>query len=139
MHPAAAAGMTLFCLRIFITSQETMQLLATSSPHYHKLHTGGGIVSPRKHVISRVIAAADLDSALEPGLPIIELAGSDRVLIENHLSVIGYTSEYVCVRVRFGSVCVNGSGLMIAKMSKEQLVICGEVDSVQLTKGGSGK
>lgn len=91
-------------------------------------------MKPRNKVIPRVLAAADLDAELEPRLPIVELAGDHRVLIENHLSVIGYTSQCVCVKVKYGCVCINGSGLTIAKLSKDQLVIIGDIGSIQLSR-----
>jgi len=91
-------------------------------------------VKPRNKVIPRVLAAADLDAELEPGLPIVELAGDRRVLIENHLSVIGYTSQCICVRVKYGCVSIYGCELTIAKMSKDQLVILGDIGSIQLSR-----
>lgn len=87
-----------------------------------------------KGIISKVLVSADLDAELEPRLPILEIAGNKRVLIENHQSVIGYSDEYVCVKVNYGSICVNGCGLTLVKMSKEQLVIQGEIISVQLSQ-----
>lgn len=92
-------------------------------------------MKPRKRMISKVISAADLDAELEYDLPIIELAGNHQVLIENHQSVIGYSTESICIKVRFGCVCVRGNGLMIARMSSDQLVILGDIQCVQLSRG----
>lgn len=86
-----------------------------------------------KRVIARMISTADLDAELDHRLPIIEIAGNQRVLIENHLSVYGYSSDKICVKVKFGCVCICGSELMIAKMSNEQLVILGDIQAVQLS------
>ena len=64
--------------------------------------------------------------------PLIELAGRSRVLIENHRGVLAYSLEEICVKVSYGSVCVTGSGLHLLQMSKEQLVICGEITGIAL-------
>ena len=64
--------------------------------------------------------------------PIIELAGNRRVLIENHLGVKEYGHEKIIVQVSFGGVCVTGCCLELVRMTKEQLVICGEIHGVQL-------
>lgn len=69
-----------------------------------------------------------------PGQPIIEIAGDCRVLIENHQGVAAYGRESILVNVTFGSVCVCGCRLEMMQMTKEKLVICGRIDSVQLQR-----
>lgn len=70
-----------------------------------------------------------------PGQPIVEIAGERRVLIENHLGVAAYGKKEILVNVKFGAVCVCGCNLEIMRMTKEQLVICGRIDSVGLQRG----
>lgn len=88
----------------------------------------------RKGILSKVLISADLDAELNPRLPILEIAGNRQVLIENHQSVIGYSEESICIKVNYGCVCVNGCGLTLSKLSKDQLVIHGEIISVQLSQ-----
>lgn len=82
--------------------------------------------------------ADDVDLASEPlpGQPIIELAGERRVLIENHLGVKAYSRESILVKVKFGCICVCGSGLELTRMTREQLLIRGKIDSVALQRRG---
>ena len=68
------------------------------------------------------------------GLPLVELAGDRRVLIENHRGVTEYGSERICVKVKYGSVCICGCEMEVAKMTKEQLVITGRIGSVALLR-----
>ena len=63
---------------------------------------------------------------------IVEIAGGDRVLIENHSGVMGYSTERILVKVKYGCVCVCGSRLELLRMTREQLVICGCIDAVTL-------
>ena len=65
-------------------------------------------------------------------LPIIELASDRRVLVENHFGIRAYCREKILVNVKFGHVCICGNNLQVLKMTKEQLVICGTVESVSL-------
>lgn len=76
----------------------------------------------------------NLESAshMLPGCPLIEIAGERRVLVENHNGVIEYGGNRICVRVKYGHVSIHGEGLQIAKMTAEQLVICGKIDGVDL-------
>lgn len=73
---------------------------------------------------------AELESEVLPGLPILELAGDRRVLIERHGGVIEYGPERIRVRVSYGTVCINGCGLELIRMTHQQLVIAGRIDSV---------
>jgi len=72
----------------------------------------------------------EMESEALPGLPILEIAGDRRVLIERHGGVIEYGPERIRVRVSYGNVCVNGCGLELVRMTHQQLVISGRVDSV---------
>ena len=68
-------------------------------------------------------------------VPLIELYGGRRVLIENHAGVQEYTDDFICVRVKCGQVCISGRNLRLALMSQERLVICGCIDSVHRKEG----
>ncbi len=74
----------------------------------------------------------DLPEAPVPGLPIVELAGDMRVLIEGHCGVSEYSRERIGVKVSYGLVCVMGCGLDLIRMSRERLVIRGRIDQVQI-------
>lgn len=80
--------------------------------------------------------AEEMDMAQEPipGLPLVEICGERRVLIENHTGVRSYGREQICVGVSYGEVAVRGCGLELARMTKEQLVICGHIESISLIR-----
>lgn len=73
---------------------------------------------------------AELESETLPGLPILELAGDRRVLIERHGGVLEYGPERIRVRVKYGTVSINGCSLELIRMTHQQLVIAGRIDSV---------
>lgn len=89
----------------------------------------------RRGLLERVAQAADLPSEPLPKLPLIELAGERRVLIENHLGVTQYGTQEIRVRVNYGHIMICGSGLELARMTKEQLVITGCIYGVTLHRG----
>ena len=86
--------------------------------------------------MQRLADSADLSTEPLPMLPLVELAGDKRVLIENHRGVVQYSRERICVKVRYGIVCVCGCGLELSRMTKEQLVISGRIDGVTLERRG---
>ena len=65
-------------------------------------------------------------------MPLVELAGKCRVLIENHLGVLAYSPTEIQIKVSYGKLAVTGSCLKLMEMNKEQLVITGNILAVQL-------
>lgn len=86
--------------------------------------------------LERLSDSADLPDEHPPGLPLVELAGDRRVLIEHHKGVIQYGTEQICVKVKYGTVTIVGMGLELMRMTREQLVICGQIHSVTLCRRG---
>ena len=88
----------------------------------------------RKGLLDRWAERADLPDAVFPGQPLLEVLGDRRVLIENHKGVVEYCRERIAIRMAYGQIVVCGSGLELARMSKEQLVILGRIDGLTLCR-----
>ena len=88
----------------------------------------------RKSILEKLTAAADLPDEAIPRLPLIEIAGEQRVLVENHMGVLAYSTEQITVKVRYGAICICGAHLELARMIKGQLVITGRVSKVELLR-----
>lgn len=91
----------------------------------------------RGNWMQKLAEGMELPAESMPGLPLVEIAGDRRVLVENHGGVCQYGPEQICVRVKYGIVSVRGRGLEIAKLSREQLVISGRIDCVNLNRRGT--
>ena len=83
-------------------------------------------------LLDRLMDTVDLVDEPLPRIPIVELSDDRRVLIENHCGVISYSQERVAVKTKSGCICVLGSGLVLTRMSKEQLRICGTIRTIEL-------
>lgn len=88
----------------------------------------------RNGMLERLADRTDLQDEALPGQPLLELYGDRRVLIEHHRGVTEYGRERIQVRVRYGWICVCGGCLELARMTAEQLVITGRIDSVNLVR-----
>ncbi|MBE6940725.1 MAG: hypothetical protein E7455_00335 [Ruminococcaceae bacterium] len=86
-------------------------------------------------LIHKLAFAADLPDEPIPGRPLVEIIDHSRVLIENHKGVTEYGENLIRVKVKFGSVCVCGCKLELSRMTKGQLIIAGNIDTVQLCRG----
>ena len=89
-----------------------------------------------KHFMERVAMAADLPDEPIPGVPLVEIAGDRRVLIEHHCGVTQYGRCRISVQVKYGSVVVIGTQLELTRMTLQQLIITGKIECVQLERGG---
>ena len=87
----------------------------------------------REHkLLEKMAEELDLSEEPLPGQPIVELAGDRRVLIEKHRGVTQYCSEKICVKVKYGHIAICGCKLELNKMTRDQLVITGRIDSVNI-------
>jgi len=85
-----------------------------------------------RKLIHRIADGADLTEEQIPGQFLVEILGHDRVLIENHRGVREYGTEKIGVKSNFGSVVVFGKGLELCRMSREQLIIRGQIENIAL-------
>ena len=90
----------------------------------------------RKGLLERLTDSVVLPEESLPGQPLVELAGDRRVLIENHGGVTEYGREKIRIQVRYGQVCICGRELELARMTRDQLVVMGKIDSVILLRRG---
>lgn len=88
----------------------------------------------RKHWVQKIADDADLAGESLPGVPVVELAGECRVLIERHGGVTQYSGEQICVKVSYGQVCICGCALELKRMTKDQIVVSGRIDAVRLLR-----
>ena len=84
-----------------------------------------------RHWMERLTEQMDLTGEAELE-SIVELVGSRRVLIEHHKGICQYRQDLIGVHLRAGKVCISGSNMEIARMTKEQLVITGRIDEIKL-------
>lgn len=86
------------------------------------------------HLLQRLTDKADLAGEPLPGQTLVEIAGDNRILIENYCAIREYAPHKIDIRVKFGTVEVCGCGLELRRMTKAQLIITGKIDSVSLQR-----
>ena len=87
-------------------------------------------------ILDKVAIAVDLPGEAIPGQPLIEIVGERRILVENHRGVVQYGEKEICLRVNYGYIKIVGCGLHLVRMTKQQLIICGNIDKIELCRGG---
>ncbi|MBQ4641373.1 MAG: YabP/YqfC family sporulation protein [Oscillospiraceae bacterium] len=69
-----------------------------------------------------------------PGKPLIEILGTDRVLIEHHNGICAYSLQEVDIKVPYGVIRILGNQLSLSMMDREQAVVSGAIFSVELIR-----
>lgn len=54
--------------------------------------------------------------------------------MENHRGVQAYCPEEICIGLKFGQVRICGHNMVLTRMSREQLLIRGKIDTVSLLR-----
>lgn len=85
-------------------------------------------------LLQQLTTDLEMPGELLPGQSLVELAGENRVLIEHHHGVVEYSRCRIGVGVASGRILVCGQGLELARMTREQLVITGRIDAIQLVR-----
>lgn len=91
-------------------------------------------MAERGHWVHRFAEGTDLHGETLPGVPVVEIAGGSRVLIEKHGGVVEYACERIRIRVSYGMICVFGSQLELLRMTKQQVIISGQIDGIRLQR-----
>lgn len=86
----------------------------------------------KQSVLEQVIHGSELYAQPLPTVPLVEIVGYKRVLVENHTCIDSYCPQEICVRVKYGCVTICGNSLRLDYMSPEKLVITGSIRCIQL-------
>ena len=91
-------------------------------------------MSQNNRWLRQLVDSANLHGEPLPGVPIVEIAGDSRVLVERHGGVIAYDPEEIQIRVRYGLVSITGCSMELTQMTQDQLIISGQIDCIALRR-----
>ena len=69
-----------------------------------------------------------------PGVPVVEIGGCSRVLVERHRGVLAYSDETIEIRQCYGMLCVSGEDLQLREMTRDRLAICGKISALEIKR-----
>lgn len=61
----------------------------------------------------------------------LTVTGGRSAIIENHRGVLEYTAERIVVAVPRGKVCLDGTGLRLKAMNKNELLVGGRIRNIE--------
>ena len=66
--------------------------------------------------------------------PKITIAGFKKMLIENYKGILEYQDIYIRVKTYIGIVNINGFNLRLGEMTSDDIVITGDIETVDFEK-----
>lgn len=69
-----------------------------------------------------------------PGTSLTEISGNKRVLVEHHRGIGAYSNYEIQVHTRDGYIRIEGIHLLLECISREKIVITGEISCVHFVK-----
>lgn len=72
-------------------------------------------------------------------VPRVTLIGDMQAQIENHRGVVEYTPTRVRIRAAGGVLAVEGKGLRIGSIYRDEVVVEGRIDRLELGRRGDGE
>lgn len=90
----------------------------------------------RQRLKDILVNASGTPEELMPGVPIMELIGDRRILVERHCGICEYTDTLICVRLPQGMLRICGNNLCVTRMLKHQLIVVGKICRLELGQVG---
>lgn len=89
----------------------------------------GNYNTPLGHRIAKILDLP-LDTMID--WPVINLNGNKSVVIQNHRGVIEYDQTIARINTKLGELVVAGSNLVLVCALKEEIIIEGKIQKVEL-------
>lgn len=76
----------------------------------------------------------DVPEEITSDIPKITFLGFDKMLIENYKCILEYQDFFIRIKMSIGMIDVNGFNLKMEEMTKADLIITGNIESVEFEK-----
>lgn len=84
-----------------------------------------------KNVQSKIERIMEIPQEISTNLPKITIIGFEKMLIENYKGILEYQDFYIRLSTYIGILNINGIGLYLQEMTKDDLLITGNVENIE--------
>ena len=71
---------------------------------------------------------------ISSNIPKVTILGFDRMLIENYKCILEYQDFFIRIKMDTGIINIDGYNLFMDEMTKDDLIITGQIESVDFEK-----
>lgn len=76
----------------------------------------------------------DIPEEISTNIPKVTIVGFDRMLVENYKAILEYQDFFIRIKMQTGLINVNGFELQMNEMTKDDVIITGNIESVDFEK-----
>ncbi len=83
-----------------------------------------------KKRLSKINEFLEIPEEIITDKPKITILGFEELVIENYKNILEYEEIFIKVNTHIGVININGFNLNLTQMNKEDLMITGQIDSI---------
>ena len=83
---------------------------------------------------SRLNRILEVPKEISTNEPKITIAGFKKMLIENYKAILDYQDVYIRIKTYIGIVNINGFNLKLSEMTSDDIMISGDIETVDFEK-----
>lgn len=88
----------------------------------------------KKNKLSKLNRMLEIPVEVTSTIPRLTNLGFKKLLIENYKNILEYQDFFIRINTSIGIININGYGLKMDEMTKDDIVIEGEIESVDFEK-----
>ena len=90
----------------------------------------------KKYKLNRLNKILEMPSEITSQIPRVTNLGFKKMMIENYKNILEYQDFFIRINTSIGIININGLEMKMEEMTKDDIVIEGEIDSVDFEKIG---
>lgn len=83
-----------------------------------------------KRGFNKINQFLEMPEEITTNKPKITILGFGELVIENYKNILEYDEVFIKINTYIGAINVNGIGLKLTQMNKEDIMITGKIDSI---------
>ncbi|TDT51099.1 sporulation protein YqfC [Fonticella tunisiensis] len=88
----------------------------------------------KNNIKSRFADSLELPKEVVLDTPMVRITGNNEMSVENHRGIVEYSKEILRINSTLGIIKVSGSFLNIKEINQENIIISGEISSIEYIK-----
>ncbi len=88
----------------------------------------------KKNKLSKINKILEMPSEITSSVPKITNLGFKKMMIENYKNILEYQDLFIRINTSIGIININGIGMKMEEMTKDDIIIEGEIDSIDFEK-----
>lgn len=90
------------------------------------------MMKKKNNKIKKLNKILDFPEEISSNEPKITIMGFEKIMVENYKGILEYENFYIKLKSYCGAININGFNLTLTEMTDENLLITGNIESIDL-------